>query len=114
MAMSKENRQRRERAFAKRERKSPDVRERVVVQEPLDRKQYNKRQRERARKRTFDPAWRKRKAERDRKKRATKRTAAQYAAFLDLLDREQAELEAEAARTGIDINVLIADRLNNV
>jgi hypothetical protein len=36
-----------------------------------------------------------------------KRLAAQYTAFADAMAREQAELEAEAARRGVDISVVI-------
>jgi hypothetical protein len=58
------------------------------------------------------PAYRKCRREYTRRYLATKRTAAQYAAFVELMNREQIELEAEASRTGVDISILIEQRLN--
>lgn len=40
-----------------------------------------------------------------------KRLAAQYDAFAASMAREQAELEAEAARRGVDVSVVIRERL---
>jgi hypothetical protein len=41
-----------------------------------------------------------------------RRLAAQYGAFAPSMAREQAELEAEAARRGVDISVVIRERMS--
>jgi hypothetical protein len=42
-----------------------------------------------------------------------KRLAAQYDAFAASMAREQAVLEAEAARRGVDVSVIIQERFND-
>jgi hypothetical protein len=94
--------------LAKRER----VRKRKIDRAAMRDTEYRKSKLGREKKRRHNPEYRERRNEYVRKKRTAQRTAAQYTAFEDLMNHEQAELEAEAARTGVDINTLIEQRLN--